>query len=149
MGSHEPADPLKKSEWLMLCEYNPQLFDVAAWHARLAARLEGKQGGPLGLRRVKELMVELTEDTALWQRWSDLLAPLAPVSPGIWEFPAGLALHLVSGRQNRLLGQVWQVRSLEAAQAHLVERGWRGTVEADCVTLAPTAIGGLALRRVE
>ena len=68
------------------CKYH---FDIEAPRATAKAALDAKDGGPLGLVGVAELVLGSRDPGAAAERWQRLLDPLEPVAPGHWSFPAG------------------------------------------------------------
>ena len=95
----------------MVCEYHvPEAVDPAARQARL----DGAQGGALGVLALAELVIASPDRAAAEARWRRLLDPVEPVG-GVWILPLGPALRLVPGPADQVEGLVLRVRDPAAA----------------------------------
>lgn len=130
-----------------LCDYH--VTDPAAVRQRLRAELEARDGGPLGLRRVTEVVIGSTnpaEETARWQR---LLDPLEQKAGGRWDLADGPALRVVEDEADRIQALVCEVSSLSDATHALQERGMDGEDLAGGISIAPASSAGTNIRLVE
>ena len=87
--------------WLFLCEYG---FDVETKRRRLRADLNAREGGPLGLVGVKEIMIGAQDPDAAKTRWRAHFGP--PSEAGeepIWRFVSGPAIRLVRAERGGLV----------------------------------------------
>jgi len=132
-----------------LCEYNAQFYDTTLGRLRRQAELRARQGGPLGLEGVQEIIVGAKDFEIAQRNWQELFAPIIPSSPGLWKIGDGPAIHLVPHTQDRLLALIWKVASLEQARAILGEQAMLGTSTERQLSLAPTKTFGLDIRLVE
>ena len=91
--------------------------------------LQSRQGGPLGLEAIQEIIVGVTDLAVVEPRWQKLLAPTAPSGPGFWQLGKGPAIRLIQHARNGLQTLVWKVTSLAQARqvlaAILTEEGAR------------------------
>lgn len=95
--SDGPADA---TVHIFLSEYNPTYVNVAERRARLQSELIAKQGGPLGVEALMELVIgvhDLDGARALWQK---LLAPTRASESSVWHIGDGPAIRLVAAEQN-------------------------------------------------
>jgi len=134
---------------ILLCEYNKELHDVEQARAADHATLDSRQGGPLGLEAIQEIIVGVTDLAAVEPLWQILLAPTAPSSPGFWQIGKGPAIRLIRHARNGPQALVWKVASLEQAKQFLSEKGLLGTVLEQQITIAPSKVQGLDIRLVE
>ena len=110
--------------------------------------LERRNGGPLGVLAVVELLIGVEDrDTALAQ-WRKVLGSPGQESQGVITFPAGPAMRFVGAAKGAIIEMVVRVRSLDRAKGFLAARGWLGSADGD-VLIAPAAVGGLKIRLVE
>jgi hypothetical protein len=142
-------DHVYRDGMILLCEYNKELHDVEQARAADHATLDSRQGGPLGLEAIQEIIVGVTDLAAVEPRWQILLAPTAPSSPGFWQIGKGPAIRLIRHARNGLQALVWKVASLEQAKQFLSEKGLLGTVLEQQITIAPSKVQGLDIRLVE
>ena len=141
-------DHVYRDGMIFLCEYNKELHDVEQTRAADQATLRSRQGGPLGLMAVQEIIVGVTDLPVVEQRWQNLLAPTAASGPGFWQLERGPAIRLIEHARNGLQALVWKVTSLAQATKELSEKGLLGTVVGQQITLAPTKVQGLDIRLV-
>jgi hypothetical protein len=142
-------DHVYRDGMIFLCEYNKELHDVEQARATDHATLRSRQGGPLGLEAIQEIIVGVTDLAVVEPRWQKLFAPTAPSGPGFWQMGNGPAIRLIQHARNGLQALVWKVTSLAQARQVLSEKGLLGTVAEQQITLAPTKVQGLDIRLVE
>jgi hypothetical protein len=141
--SDQPADATIQ---VFLSEYNPAYVDAEQRRDRLRHELATRNGGPLGLIRVEEIVVA-TADLAVANRaWEKLAAPI--VSGDRWQIGDGPAIRLVPGETNMLQAVVLAVASLAKARAFLKQNELLGTESETQLTIAPSRIRGIDIRLV-
>jgi hypothetical protein len=126
-------DPLcTPSTVVSVCEYTPAVFrdpahgtpnakSVAESREILKQELDRRNGGPLGVQHVKEVVVgaiDLAESRRLWQK---LLDPRPMSDDGVWQVGEGPAIHLVPAAEDGVQAWVIKVRSLDQARGFLAE----------------------------
>lgn len=134
---------------VFLVKYNPAWRDIDAERRISKAQLEMRAGGVLGLIRVKEVAVgttQLTHSSALWRK---LLRPAIEETGLCWQVGDGPALRVITAERDAIHHMVWEVASLEDAQAALAALDLLGVVMPDEITLDPAKCFGLDIRLVE
>ena len=91
------------------CEWNS--FDIAASRERARQELQRREGGPLGVQRVREIVLGAKEVDTETERWRTLLEP-TPMTNGRWELGDGPAIRLVPDYEDHIQALVWEVTSL-------------------------------------
>jgi hypothetical protein len=147
-----------------VCVYNAATYDVAQQQAQGQATLRARDGGPLGLVELHEIVVGAANVAVVqpqWQRlfaplrpanaagWRRLFAPFRPPAPARWQFGEGPAIRLVSAAHDGIVGLVWRVRSLDQARAFLRAHGMLGQSARRQLAIAPARMLGLEIRLVE
>lgn len=133
---------------VFLSEYNRAYVDAAERRRRLRNELAAKQGGPLGLVRVQEVIIGAADLQAANRNWERLVAPTPPVGGTLWRMGDGPAVRVVSADQNRIQGLVLAVASLSTARAFLEERDLLGASSATQLALLSSQVGDLDIRIV-
>ncbi len=128
---------------IFLCEYNKKYYDTTQGRLRRQAELRAKQGGPLGLLGVQEIVVGVRNMEAARASWQRLFDPLTETEPGLWAIGDGPTIRLVPRDQDGLVSLVWKVASLERAAAFLEEQGLLGGGEGDQIVLNRAKLFGL------
>jgi hypothetical protein len=144
--SDGPADA---TVHIFLSEYSPTYVNVAERRARLRSELIAKQGGPLGVEALKELVIgvhDLDGARALWQK---LLAPTRASESSVWQIGDGPAIRLVAAETTSVQELVIRVASLQRARTFLREKGLLGTDSPGEATIDPSKLNGLRFRLVE
>jgi hypothetical protein len=132
---------------LFLYETSPAYLNPRIRRTQLANRLALDRGGPLGIRRVAEVVLTAVDPEARAVEWTKLLG--RPKAAGLWNtVMAGPSIRLSGGGADRIRGLVLEVSSLERARAFLDKEGLRGKAEAGGLTLDPAGAQGLAIRLV-
>ena len=131
---------------IYLTEYT---HDVAQTRATGLAELKARQGGPLGVEAVQEIIVGVQNFEEKNARWQSLLAPTPPISVGYWQLGSGPAIRLEPSPEDVIQALVLKVTSIERAKAFLNEKGWMGIVAERHITIAPTKIQGLDIRLMQ
>jgi len=133
-------------------DYNREFVDVDTWDTSNREALSTRQGGPLGLESVKEVILGVTDFEEAQKRWQNFFSPTLPVAPGLWPVGDGPAIHLVPHSQNVILALVLKVASLKKAEAFLSDKGLLGAINRiseDEIRIAPEKIFGLDVRLVD
>jgi hypothetical protein len=128
---------------IFLCEYNKKHYDTTQGRLRRQAELQAKQGGPLGLLGVQEIVVGVRDMEAARASWQRLFDPLTEMELGVWEIGDGPTIRLVPRDQDGLVSLIWKVASLERAAAFLEEQGLLGGSEGDQIALDRAKLFGL------
>jgi hypothetical protein len=134
---------------IFFCEYNAQFYDTTQGRLRLQAELRARQGGPLRLEGVQEIIVGTKDFETAQRNWQQLFSPMAPISPGLWQIGDGPAIRLIPHTQDGLVSLIWKVTSLEHARTFLSEQGMLGTFTEQQLSLALTKIFGLDIQLIE
>lgn len=142
-------DHVYRDGMMFLCEYNQEIHDVEQARAAAHATLRSRQGGPLGLEAIQEIVIGVRNLAVVEPRWQKLLAPTAPSGEALWQLGKGPAIRLIQRERNGLQALVWKVTSLAQAKQVLSEKGLLGTVLPQQITLAPSKVQGLDIRLVE
>jgi hypothetical protein len=137
-----------RSGMAFMVKYNPAWRNVNAERRISAAQLAARQGGVLGLRRVKEVVVGSTQLTASSSRWRALLRPAPEETALCWQVGDGPALRVIAADHDGLHHMVWEVHSLDEARDALEELGMLGVVMQDEITIHPDTVFGLDIRLV-
>ena len=151
-GSHDLVpffNDLFRRGTIFLCEYNKKHYDTTQGRLRRQAELQMKQGGPLGLLGVQEIVVGVRDMEAARASWQRLFDPLAEMEPGVWAVGDGRAIRLVPHDQDGLVRLIWKVTSLERAAAFLIGHNLLGRSIAGQIMLDSAKIGGLDIHLVE
>ena len=144
--SDSPADA---TVHIFLSEYSPTYVNVAERRDRLRSDLIAKQGGPLGVEALKEIIIgvrDLDGARALWQK---LLGPTRASELSVWQVGEGPAIRLVAAGTTAVQELVIRVASLQRASTFLREKGLLGTASAGEATIDPSRLNGLRFRLVE
>jgi len=134
---------------IFLSEYSPAYVNVAERRVRLRNQLIAKQGGPLGVEAVKELVIgvpDLDRARALWQA---LLAPTPASELNAWQIGEGPAIRLVEAEEASVQELVIRVTSLQQAKAFLRKNGLLGEDLPGAATIDRSKLNGLSFRFVE
>lgn len=127
---------------IFLCERAPYA------HERRAKLQRQFDGGTLGVRGVRQIVVGTTDFKRMCQKWDDLLAPAAQVKDGQWQLGDSPAVELIPYPENALLRLIVEVESLAQARKFLAANNLLGTSSETELTLAPDALDGLDIRCV-
>jgi hypothetical protein len=103
-----------------------------------------RNGGPLGIIRVDEILVRYTSDADL-RRWESLLMTTQKTGENLWKLRDGPAIRLIKDSRTGLAGIVLQVRSVTRATKTLEAEGMLGKVNDDEVQIAEEKAYGLTI----
>lgn len=129
---------------VFLCRF--EAFDAPAIWRASREELRRRDGGPLGVERVREIVVAVSDLTDEIKRWRSLLDP-APLSDGVFALEDGPAIRLVEASGDETL--IWEVASFDRARRTLEERGMLGSETETEVRIDPAAMQGLEVCLVE
>jgi hypothetical protein len=123
--------------------------DMAMANAAAAEELAACDGGPLGLRRVAEVVLGARDLRTERERWQRLLAPAAPAADGAWHLGDGPALRLVHCEADRIKSVVCEVASLDRATEFLAEENLLGSTDGRQARLLTSELQGLDIGLTE
>jgi hypothetical protein len=146
MGDRFLAAMVSKRPFLFLCEFHG--FDVRKRRSLISRELESRMGGPLGVRRTREIVVHARDLGPEVERWSRLLRPASETEPGLWLLSDGPAIRLTEGPDDRIAGLVWEVHSLDRAAEWLRAKDWLAGRNG-VVRIAPEPVQGIDITLVE
>jgi hypothetical protein len=109
-------DLMNESIIVFLCEY---AHDVEAKRQQSQDQLKMRNGGPLTIESVKEIVIGTTDEQESNKHWQRLLDPLLQTSPGYWQLEKGPALRVISADKEGIQEMVIFVNSLEQARQFL------------------------------
>jgi len=109
----------------------------------LRAELRARNGGPIGLKKVKELYIGYNSKEHLDQ-WINLIKP-AKHKKNLWYLPEEPNLRFVEDESERILAIVLKVESLEKATDYLKRNGILEKRAEKSVEIARTKTGGLRI----
>ena len=136
----------KPDRSVFLCEYSPAFLNVEIRRNQLGGQLALKQGGPLGIKAVKEIVLGTTNPAGDRLEWQKLLVTAAGASATAWEAGSGPSIHLVPASSDRIQRIVFKVNSLKSAKDFLQEKHWLGAVSAEEVSIDASKVQGLSIR---
>lgn len=131
---------------VFLCAYPDGL---TARRQRLREQLRSRNGGPLSVESVREIVCGTTDLNRSLMQWRKLLHPLQPSSAGTWRFAAGPAIRLVQADDDAIQQLVITVTSLEQARRFLWEQNLLGADRPLMLTMDGPAIDGLRITFAE
>ena len=134
---------------VFLCEYNPAFLNVEIRRNQLGGRLALDEGGPLGIRFVKEIVIRTKDLNGDSERWQRLFLPVAPSMANGWQIGNGPAIRLTPGSGREIQRIVLRVASLSRARDFLERKQLLGAVTARGITLNATGLQGLDIMLVE
>jgi hypothetical protein len=129
------------------CEWNA--FDIHEARNRADEELRRREGGPLGVERISEIVVGASDFEGERQRWQTLLDPGQPTAEGLWPLGDGPAIRLFPDSEDRIQALTWEVTSLDRATDYLRTEHMLGQANGDTVGIATDAVQGLDIRLIE
>ena len=111
------------SDGFFLCKYS---VSVEPRRARIRAELDARNGGPLGVDSVSEVVVGVRDLAAARSQFRSLLGPPRQGETSLWTVGPGPAIRLVTDKLDHLKEVRVKVHSLEKARAYLREQGLLG-----------------------
>jgi hypothetical protein len=131
---------------IFFCEYAE---DVAARRQRLLKELESRDGGPLGIRSVREIVLGARDVARARAAWQQLLDPTEAIEAGAWPVGGGPAIRVVQADKDGIQGLVIEVKSLAAARLFLKSIELVGSDGPGGITLGGSQLEGLNVTLVE
>jgi hypothetical protein len=129
------------------CEWGA--FDIGDSRRRAAAELARRNGGPLGVIGMREVVIGASDPALEARRWQALFDPAEPRPGPVWDLGDGPAIRLGPDRGDRIRSLVWEVVSLRRARAFLEAENLLGRDGDDGLGIDPRAVQGLDIRLVE
>jgi hypothetical protein len=130
---------------VFLCEYAE---NVAVRRQRLLKELESRDGGPLGIRSVREIVLGARDVARARAAWQKLLDPTEGTAAGVWPVGGGPAIRVVQADKDGIDGLVIEVKSLPA-RLFLKSIELFGSDGPSEVTLGGSQLEGLHVTLVE
>jgi hypothetical protein len=134
---------------VFIVKYNPAWRDINAERRISATQLAARQGGTLGLVRVREVVVGTTQLTTSSSLWRTLLRPAVEETALCWQVGDGPALRVIAADHDGLHHLVLEVESLDKAREVLAELALLGQDLGDELLIDPARCFGLDIRLVE
>ena len=133
---------------VFLVKYNPVWRDIDAERKARTESLQSREGGSLGLVGVRSVELGLEDFDRQRRSWNKLLDRHPQVGEATWQVGDGPRIHAVPDSESRVRSMVWEVRSLERAEAFLREQGMMGEAGQDSIQIEPTSLFGLDIQLV-
>jgi hypothetical protein len=131
---------------VFFCAYN---HDVAGRRDRFHEQLKSRNGGPLTVHSVREIVCGARDATAAKERWQNFLNPRQLTSDGVWKLEAGPAIRVLPAQVDQILKVIVNVTSLEQARRFLREHHLLGADGESAITLRDARFPGFELTLVE
>jgi len=126
----------------------PEARDLDEHYSIMKGRLDGADGGPLGVRYVKEVELGVNDVEGSRAAWQALLDPVKPVK-GVWRMGKGPALRLTPDKENSFKSISIRVKSLFKAKKFLEANGLLGEVSENTLSLNRGRVNDLDIRFVK
>ena len=97
--------------WVFLTEYDPDFLDPAAYSAEAGGVWEERGVGPLGIKKLAEVVIGTTDAGAAREQWRRFFTPATEVEPGLWDIGRDPAVRVVPHTENRLRSLVFKIAS--------------------------------------
>jgi hypothetical protein len=131
---------------IFFCEYAE---DVAVRRQRQLKELQSRDGGPLAIRSVREIVLGARDVTRARAAWQKLLDPIEATAVGVWPVGGGPAIRVVQADRDGIQGLLIEVKSLAAARVFLKSVDLVGGDGPAEVTLGGSQLAGLHVTLVE
>ena len=151
------VSPFKEID-LSLCKYMPLAFsaltttpeakDLDEHYSIMKGRLDGADGGPLGVRHVKEVELGVRDVEKSMAAWRSLIDPVKAVGD-VWKLGKGPALRLTPDKENSIKSISIRVKSLRKARSFLKANGLLGEEKEDQLSLNRGRVNNLDIRFVK
>jgi hypothetical protein len=132
---------------VFLCEY--YVPDTAARRQKMLEQLQSRDGGPLGIRSVREIVLGARDVARARAAWQKLLDPIEASAAGAWPLGGGPAIRVVQADKDGMQGRVIEVKSLAVARLFLKSIDLVGRDGPAEVTLGGSQLKGLHVTLVE
>lgn len=148
-------DELSKNMDVFLCEYSDDIFrstdppreNIEADRRYLTNQLKQRQGGPLGIDAVKEVVIDTSDYKTTASLWERLLG--IPARAGVFNGSGGPAIRLLSSADDRIQSIVVRVADLTRARRSLEKTGLLGYARKDVIVLDPSKLMGIDVQLVQ
>jgi hypothetical protein len=144
---------------LGLCKYSPfafsehtstpQAVNLQEHYRILRARLDEVNGGPLGVRYVKEVELGVKNVGKSMADWQVLLDPIKPIGEDTWNIGSGPTLKLTPDKDNGIKSISVKVRSLSRAKKFLKMNSLLGEEKEGMFALNRGKVNNLDIRFVK
>jgi hypothetical protein len=150
-GLRETGNPLPRwttvglkgfGHGLFLIQYN---FDMDERRLRFGRVLRDRDGGPLGVMRVFEVVIAPEQLDAVRVQWTRLLGPAKMGEPNVWVVGEGPRIRLVKPLDSRAGDIVVEVKNLRRAAEALHRLQISAQTTKRQIRIAPSAMSGLRL----
>jgi hypothetical protein len=131
---------------VFLCEYD---HDLPTRRQRLREELRSRQGGPLAVQSVREIVYGARDEKQRAAAWQVLLQPLTPSFSGAWSVGDGPAIRVRQAERDGIQELTLVVKSLAQARDFLRAHGLLGTDEPATLTLGGSLFEGVRIVLVE
>jgi hypothetical protein len=128
------------ADGFFLCKYN---MSVEPRRARIRQELDARNGGPLGVDSISEVVVGVRDLAAAQNQFSSLLGPPRQGETSLWALGTGPAIRLVTDTQDHLKEVRVKVHSLQTARAYLKEQGLLGADSENELTFNSARLGDI------
>lgn len=131
---------------VFLCQFED---DSATRRRRLLEQLRARDGGPLSIHSVREIVYGARDVKRMRAEWQKLLNPLRASSDGVWSVGNGPAIRVIQADNDEIRGLVVSVKSLAPARRFLKKQGLLGSERPGSLTLAGSMLQDLNVTLVE
>lgn len=132
---------------IFLYQYNPSFLNVNVRREQMINRLALNNGGPLGFKSVREIVIDTTNYRRDAAEWSKMLGTKTP--DGTWRAVTGPGIRLSRSTRDRIQEIVLEVESLDRAKKFLRKEGLLGYASSKSLFLKSSRIQGLRIRLTE
>ncbi len=119
---------------------------MAAERAAAAAELARRDGGPLGVVAVEEIVLGVESFAAASAPWARLIPGPQDPNELVFTFAAGPRLRVIEAAVPGVQHILIRVKSAARAERFLAGKGMLAEKAADWLRIAPAAVGGLDIR---
>lgn len=131
---------------VFFCQYED---DPSTRRHRMASQLRSRNGGPLSINSVGELIYGVKDAKGMQRKWQKLLSPLPASTLGAWKLGTGPGVRLVEAEQDRIKALVVNVNSLEQARRFLKEQNLLGIEQSAQLMVSGPQLEDLGIMLVE
>ena len=131
---------------VFLCQFED---DLPARRRRLLEQLRSRDGGPLSVHSIREIVFGARDVKRMRAHWQKLLNPLQASPQGVWPVGAGPAIRVVQADKDEIRGLIVNVKSLVQARRFLKENNLLGAELPTELTVAGPHLQGLSITLVE
>ncbi len=146
LWTHVVLSRLSRPDLLVfLCEYSSAFLHAEIRRNQLAGQLALRNGGPLGIRSVREVVIGTRNVGSCGDEWRKLLTPSSASSKALFRAGSGPAIRLVPASSDRIQRIVLEVDSLEPAKEFLSGKRLLGAASAEGIAIDPPGIQHLSI----